>query len=238
MSLIHKILFYSQFGCRCHSLIPKFHIKQSSFPIRHSPSPPDATGSSSLGLLHEESLASRLEVGSTPWRLTVGSPQYHPNWNGKLSEPNLHLCWGCIFIFQGEKHLMKLFCSLIWFEELFFLLKHLTQVRLLLLLLLLLVVVVVVVVVCCVLVLSWLWVGCESFPKPYEARQRILKLTKHEKHNKQNISWVVPLPSNSDHQDYYIFSRESQNIFISTITGKGGNPKHIQQTCHTLLCFP
>ena len=29
--------------------------------------------------------------------------------------------------------------------------------------------------------------GCESFPKPYEARQRILKLAKHEK-NKQNIS--------------------------------------------------
>ena len=23
------------------------------------------------------------------------------------------------------------------------------------------------------------------------------------------IGWVVPLPSNSDHQDYYIFSRES-----------------------------
>ncbi len=24
-----------------------------------------------------------------------------------------------------------------------------------------------------------------------------------------HIIWVVPLPSNSDHQDYYIFSRES-----------------------------
>ena len=41
-----------------------------------------------------------------------------------------------------------------------------------------------------------------------------------------SIHWVVPLPSNSDHQDYYIFSRESLQTFISTITGKGDNPIH------------
>ena len=40
------------------------------------------------------------------------------------------------------------------------------------------------------------------------------------------IPWVVPLPSNSDHQDYYIFSRESLWTFISTITGKGDNPSY------------
>ena len=39
--------------------------------------------------------------------------------------------------------------------------------------------------------------------------------------------WVVPLPSNSDHQDYYIFSRESQpKPSFATITGKGDNPRY------------
>ncbi len=35
-----------------------------------------------------------------------------------------------------------------------------------------------------------------------------------------NISWVVPPPSNSHHQDYYIFSRESQpKPSFATVTG-------------------
>ena len=35
--------------------------------------------------------------------------------------------------------------------------------------------------------------------------------------------WVWPLPSNSDHQDYYIFSRESRNkpLFATGILGRG-----------------
>ena len=38
--------------------------------------------------------------------------------------------------------------------------------------------------------------------------------------------WVVPLPSNSDHQDYHIFSRESQpKPSFPTVTGKGDNSR-------------
>ena len=44
---------------------------------------------------------------------------------------------------------------------------------------------------------------------------RVEELPPNLKFNQQNfdsqmcIGWVVPPPSNSDHQDYYIFSRES-----------------------------
>ena len=41
-----------------------------------------------------------------------------------------------------------------------------------------------------------------------------------------DILWVVPPPSNSHHQDYYIFSRGSLQTFISTITGRGDNPRY------------
>ena len=46
-----------------------------------------------------------------------------------------------------------------------------------------------------------------------------------------DIIWVVPLPSNSDHRDYFMFSRESVYInhykpSFATITGKGDNPKY------------
>ena len=45
-----------------------------------------------------------------------------------------------------------------------------------------------------------------------------------------NISvGLSPLPSNSDHQDYYIFCRESRTKpSFATITGKGGQPKTYQ----------
>ena len=35
------------------------------------------------------------------------------------------------------------------------------------------------------------------------------------------IYWVVPLPSNSDHQDYYIFSRESLSKNLHMCHGQG-----------------
>ena len=39
------------------------------------------------------------------------------------------------------------------------------------------------------------------------------------------LIWVVPLPSNSDHQDYFMFSRGFQaKPSFATITGKGDNP--------------
>ena len=39
------------------------------------------------------------------------------------------------------------------------------------------------------------------------------------------LLWVIPLPSNSHHQDYSIFSRESQaKPSFATVTGKGDNP--------------
>ena len=41
------------------------------------------------------------------------------------------------------------------------------------------------------------------------------------------ISWVVPPPSNSHHQDYYIFNRESQpKPSFATVAGRGDNPSH------------
>ena len=42
------------------------------------------------------------------------------------------------------------------------------------------------------------------------------------------IYWVWPLPSNSDHQDYYIFSRESRTKpLFATVIGKGPHPTYI-----------
>ena len=39
------------------------------------------------------------------------------------------------------------------------------------------------------------------------------------------LVWVVPLPSNSDHQDYFMFSiGDSYKPSFATITGKGDNP--------------
>ncbi len=39
------------------------------------------------------------------------------------------------------------------------------------------------------------------------------------------IRWVVPLPSNSDHQDYFMFSiGDSYKPSFATTTGKGDNP--------------
>ena len=44
------------------------------------------------------------------------------------------------------------------------------------------------------------------------------------------ICWVVPLPSNSHHQDYYIFSRGSQpKPSFATVTGRRGTTQAI---CH------
>ena len=43
------------------------------------------------------------------------------------------------------------------------------------------------------------------------------------------ISWVWmvwPLPSNSDHQDYYIFSREPYKPLFATVTGKRPHPSY------------
>ena len=41
------------------------------------------------------------------------------------------------------------------------------------------------------------------------------------------IIWVVPLPSNSHHQDHYIFSRESRTKpSFATVTGRGDNPRN------------
>ena len=43
------------------------------------------------------------------------------------------------------------------------------------------------------------------------------------------IIWVWPLPSNSDHQDYYIFSTESlYKPLFATFTGKGPYPNLLQ----------
>ncbi len=44
------------------------------------------------------------------------------------------------------------------------------------------------------------------------------------------ISWVVPPPSNSHHQDYYIFSRDPYKPSLATVTGRGDNPNHIPVT--------
>ena len=39
---------------------------------------------------------------------------------------------------------------------------------------------------------------------------------------KQHIDWVIPFPSNSHHQDYYMFSRGFEpNPSFATIAGKG-----------------
>ena len=44
----------------------------------------------------------------------------------------------------------------------------------------------------------------------------------------KDIFWVVPPPSNSHHQDNYIFSRGSQpKPSFATVTGRGDNPRYI-----------
>ena len=46
---------------------------------------------------------------------------------------------------------------------------------------------------------------------------------------KINILWVVPPPSNSDHQDYYIFTRgpRKKNLHLPRLhPGRGDNPKY------------
>ena len=44
---------------------------------------------------------------------------------------------------------------------------------------------------------------------------------------KMNISWVVPLPSNSDHQIITFLVGNPYKPSFATITGKGDNPKYI-----------
>ena len=41
------------------------------------------------------------------------------------------------------------------------------------------------------------------------------------------ICWVVPPPSNSHHQDYYIFSRDPYKPSLATVTGTGDNPSDL-----------
>ncbi len=41
----------------------------------------------------------------------------------------------------------------------------------------------------------------------------------------KGIDWNYPPPSNSDHQDYYIFNRESLSTFICDCYWVGGRPK-------------
>ena len=55
----------------------------------------------------------------------------------------------------------------------------------------------------------------------------ILENVKKEEHFKvEGLNWVVPPPSNSHHQDYYIFSRGSQpKPSFATVTGRGDNPR-------------
>ena len=60
------------------------------------------------------------------------------------------------------------------------------------------------------------------------------------------IIWVWPLPSNSDHQDYYIFSTESlYKPLFATFTGKGPYPNYkvisaspgsVAASLHGFLC--
>ena len=46
------------------------------------------------------------------------------------------------------------------------------------------------------------------------------------------MDWVVPPPSNSHHQDYYIFSRDPYNPSLATVTGRGDNPRYGYLTCY------
>ena len=47
------------------------------------------------------------------------------------------------------------------------------------------------------------------------------------------IHWVVPLPSNSHHQDCYVFSRGSRTKpSFATVTGRGDNPNYTQTVAH------
>ena len=49
------------------------------------------------------------------------------------------------------------------------------------------------------------------------------------------ISWVVPLPSNSHHQHYYVLRKGS--LSFATVTGRGDNRNDIQQT-HFMIKNP
>ena len=40
------------------------------------------------------------------------------------------------------------------------------------------------------------------------------------------ISWVCPPPSNSDYQDYYMFSRDPHKPSFATAAGSGPHPKN------------
>ena len=54
------------------------------------------------------------------------------------------------------------------------------------------------------------------------------------------MAWVVPLPSNSHHQDSYIFSRESRTKpSFATVTGRGDNSMYgcLSYTL-SMLCSP
>ena len=47
------------------------------------------------------------------------------------------------------------------------------------------------------------------------------------KYEKSDTYWVVPPPSNSHHQDYYLFSRGSRaKPSFATVTRRGGNPTY------------
>ena len=53
-----------------------------------------------------------------------------------------------------------------------------------------------------------------------------------------NIPWVWPPPCNSDHQDYYIFNRESQpKPSFTTVTVRGPYPKYTIVMSHGQLAF-
>ena len=41
------------------------------------------------------------------------------------------------------------------------------------------------------------------------------------------LNYSIPPPSNSDHQDYYIFSRDPYKPSFATLTGRGDNPIYI-----------
>ena len=58
-----------------------------------------------------------------------------------------------------------------------------------------------------------------------DCKNKLPQMTKAENRGSRYISWVWPLPSNSDHQDYYIFSGEFlyKTLFA---TGKGPHPRY------------
>ncbi len=48
----------------------------------------------------------------------------------------------------------------------------------------------------------------------------------HYMEHSYTIVWVVPPPSNSYHQDYYIFSRDPYKPSFATVTGRWDNPNY------------